>query len=209
MLSTTSGTDRLLSLVYYLSTFLAPQLSRLALLLTVKLPTPVPLVVLTPASTTLATASNRLRKLASKVSDVRMFMRLWGLVGIYQWGAGTLRNPPKDPVVRSLVLGQVAVNTGYQILENMAYLNAHSLLAFSKRTEGRMWLWSTRCWAAHIVLEFLKLERTRRLQAEEARGVRGFGLPVPGEEEKKARETWNKAWICNVANAPLSVCLTY
>jgi len=205
LLSTPSGTDRLLSLVYYLSTLLAPQFSRLALLLTVKLPTPVPLVALTPASTALTVASNRLRRLAAKVSDVRMFMRLFGLVEIYQWGARTLRDPPKDPVIRSLVLGQIAANVGYQILENLAYLNMHSLLSFSKRTEGRMWLWSTRCWAAHIVLEFLKLERTRSLQAEKSRGVRG--LVITGEEERKAQESWNKAWICNATTAPLSVCL--
>jgi len=203
LLSTPSGTDRLLSLVYYLSTLLAPQFSRLALLLTVKLPTPVPLVALTPASTALTVASNRLRRLAAKVSDVRMFMRLFGLVGIYQWGSRTLRDPPKDPVIRSLVLGQVAANVGYQILENLAYLNMHSLLSFSKRTEGRMWLWSTRYWAAHIALEFLKLERTRSLQAEKSRGVRG--LVVSGEEERKAQESWNKAWICNATTAPLSI----
>ncbi|KAI5845998.1 hypothetical protein BZA05DRAFT_421244 [Tricharina praecox] len=203
LLSTPSGTDRLLSLIYYSSTFLAPQLSRLALLLTVKLATPIPLVVLTPASTTLATASNRLRKLASKISDVRMFMRLWGLVGIYKWGAGTLRSPPKDAVVRSLVLAQVAVNAAYQVLENMAYLNMHSLLAFSKRTEGRMWLWSTRCWAAHIVLDFVKLERMRWLRNEKARGLRG--LVVSGEEERAARDDWNKAWVCNATTAPLSI----
>lgn len=204
MLSTPSGTDRLLSLVYYLSTLLAPQLSRLALLLTVKLPTPVPLVALTPASTALTVASNRLRKLAAKVSDVRMFMRLFGLVAIYQWGAGTLKDPPKDPVIRSLVLGQVAANAGYQILENLAYLNMHSLLSFSKRTEGRMWLWSSRCWAAHIALEFLKLERTRTLQAEKSRRARG--LVVSSDEERKARESRTKTWICNAATAPLSVC---
>lgn len=160
--------------------------------------------MLTPASTTLATASSRLRKLASKISDVRMFMRLWGLVGIYKWGAGTLRSPPKDAVVRSLVLAQVAVNAAYQVLENMAYLNMHSLLAFSKRTEGRMWLWSTRCWAAHIVLDFVKLERMRWLRNEKARGLRG--LVVSREEERAARDDWNKAWVCNATTAPLSVC---
>ncbi|KAF8243247.1 hypothetical protein K440DRAFT_562246, partial [Wilcoxina mikolae CBS 423.85] len=160
LLSTPSGIDRLLNLIFYLATFLAPQLSRLALLLTIKLPTPIPLIV----------------------SDVRKFMRLWGLLGMYNWGMDTLRNPPEDPVVKGLVLAQVAVNTSFQVLENMAYLNKYAILSYSKKTEGWMWMWSTRCWAAHIVLEFFRLERIRR----------------------KARENWKKAWICNAANAPLS-----
>lgn len=71
----------------------------------------------------------------------------------------------------------------------MAYLNKHAVLKFSKRTEGKMWLWSTRCWAAHITLEFLRLERVRMLKGNK------------GERDYE----WIKTWIANAANAPLSV----
>lgn len=120
-----------------------------------------------------------------------MFMRLWGLLGMYQWGAGTLRDPPADPVVRGLILGQVAVNTCYQVLENLAYLNQHALLGFSKRTEGRMWIWSTRCWVAHITMDFIRLQR-----------VRATRKGVVTEKEETA---WRKSWLCNMTNMPLAV----
>lgn len=197
LLSTPTGVDRLLSLMYYLSTLLSPLLSRLALRLTIKLPTPVPLIVLTPASSVLTTAAYRLRLLAARVSDVRTFLRLLGLVGMYNWGASTLRNPPADPMVRGLMLAQVAVNCCFQALENAAYLNKHGILAFAKRTESHMALWSTRCWAAHIVLEFVRLERVRSL----ARDKKGTD-----EEKAAARRAWLKAWVRNAASAPLSVC---
>lgn len=187
----------MLSLTYYLSTLLAPQLSRLARRLAVKLPTPVPLMALTPASSALTTAAHRLRLLAARISDVRMFLRLWGLVGIYNWGASTLRNPPADPVVRGLVLAQVAVNCCFQALENTAYLNKHGILALAKRTETRLWLWATRCWAAHILLEFARLERVRSL-ARDKKGTE--------EEKADAKSSWLKTWVRNAATAPLSVC---
>ncbi|KAF8542177.1 hypothetical protein BDD12DRAFT_826010 [Trichophaea hybrida] len=127
-------------------------------------------------------------------------MRLWGLLGMYKWGMDTLRNPPEDPVMKGLVLAQVVVNTGFQVLENAAYLNKYAILSYSKKTEGWMWMWSTRCWAAHIVLEFFRLERIRVLQKRKGKVVSSV------EEERKSRENWKKAWICNAANAPLSVC---
>ena len=184
LLSTPSGTDRVLALLYYLSTFLSPTLATLARSQTLTLPTPIPLLVITPSAAALATTSSRLKLLASRISDVRMFMRLWGLIGIYEWGLSTYRSPPKDPVERAIVWGQVAVNTVYQVLENAAYLNMHGILGMSKRAESRAWLWSTRCWAAHIFLDFVRLERARKK-----------GL------------TWKKSWVCNAANAPLSVSL--
>ncbi|CCX34732.1 hypothetical protein FPQ18DRAFT_49563 [Pyronema domesticum] len=189
LLQTPAGIDRVLNLLYYLATFTAPQLSRLASDLTVKLPTPIPLFVLTPSSAALNEASVRLRNLSARISDVRMFMRLFGLIGMYQWGKSTLMDPPKDKIMRTLVAGQVIVNTCYQVLENMAYLNKHAVLKFSKRTEGKMWLWSTRCWAAHITLEFLRLERVRMLKGNK------------GERDYE----WIKTWIANAANAPLSL----
>lgn len=199
LLSTSSGIERVLSFLYYLCTLLAPQLSRASLLLTIKLPTPVPLLALTPASATLATTSTRLRRLAAKISDVRMFLRLWGLVGMYSWGKDTLHNPPKDAVEQALVLGQVAVNVAYQVMENVAYLSSQKILGIEKRVQARLWLWSTRCWFAHIVLEFLRLERVR------SRREGKKSLLTSREEEKTAAENWWKAWITNAANAPLSI----
>jgi hypothetical protein len=128
---------------------------------------------------------------------------------MYRWGVDTLRNPPEDPVVKGLVLAQVAVNTGFQVLENMAYLNKYAILAFSKKTEGWMWIWSTRCWAAHIVLEFFRLERVRVLNKRKSKEATELSLATKMEEERKAWENWRKAWVCNMSNAPLAVCSSF
>src|SRR5438105_2996537 len=50
----------------------------------------------------LAAISTHLKALASLISDVRIFMRLWGLLGIYEWLVDTLRNPPKDMTMRKI-----------------------------------------------------------------------------------------------------------
>lgn len=118
-----------------------------------------------------------------------MFLRLWGLIGIYHWGISTW-NSPTDPVARAIELAQVAVNTGFQISENIAYLSKHKLVAITPRTESKLWLWSSRCWAAHIVLDFARVERVRQ--------VRKGG-------NKKEKEAWRKQTMCNAAQAPLAV----
>jgi hypothetical protein len=189
LLSTPSGIDRTLGLIYYLSLLLAPQLSRLALTTAIKLPTRPHPLSLTKTSSRLSTTSARLRLLASRISDVRIFLRLWGLIGIYQWGVSAY-STPADPMARALELAQVAVNTGFQVTENIAYLSRLKLVTVSARTETKLWLWSARCWAAHIALDFVRLERLRRVKKGGSK------------EEKRA---WRKQTLCNAANAPLAV----
>jgi hypothetical protein len=68
----------------------------------------------------------------------------------------------------------------------------------SKRTETELWLWSTRFWAAHVALEFVRLWRERTI------ALRGKGKEKVGEREK-----WDKTWwgslIMNLAFAPQTV----
>ncbi|TGZ83032.1 hypothetical protein EX30DRAFT_146838 [Ascodesmis nigricans] len=198
LLSTPQGIDRTLSLLYYLSTLVSPQLARLAALTTIKLPTPVPLLVLTPTAEHLAVLSTRVKAVASKISDVRMFLRLWGLFGMYAWAQSHIAAPPTDRIVNYLVSAQIGVNTIYQILENLAYLNGLNIVGFSKKTEGKMWIWSTRCWAAHIVLEFLRLERVRYMRAKKRKRS-------GSKEDKEETVAWRKAWVSNAAYLPLSL----
>ncbi|KAI5811114.1 hypothetical protein DFH27DRAFT_531480 [Peziza echinospora] len=175
-------------------------------------------------SSRLAAVSTRLKALASLISDVRIFMRLWGLLGIYEWGLSTYRAPPKDKTLRNIAYAQVAVNVFYQILENLAYLGQHKVLPVGPKRQNKFWLWSSRFWMMHVVLEFWRLKRDRDLNLKKGKAVeekekKAAGAVGEGEVEKKikwydfgavlksqTREgLWLKQLWSNAAYAPLTV----
>lgn len=102
-------------------------------------------------------AARSLESLSAVISDFRIFMRLWGLLGMYQWGKSAILQPSKDKVTRRVTYAQVAVNTIYQVLENGAYLSSKGVMGWSADKQNKAWLWSSRMWAAHVALEFVKL----------------------------------------------------
>ncbi|KAK9474878.1 uncharacterized protein V1510DRAFT_410911 [Dipodascopsis tothii] len=104
-----------------------------------------------------------MRALSSLISDVRTFARLVGLLGLLTWGADTVRSPPADPLLRVVAYAQVAANLGYQPLENVAYLGSKGILPVSPASVGRLYLYSSRCWLTHVVLEFVRLGREHAL----------------------------------------------
>ncbi|PWW79458.1 hypothetical protein C7212DRAFT_361940 [Tuber magnatum] len=137
-------------------------------------------LALLPPSALSSTRSTRISipKLTSLISDVRMFMRLWGLIGIYTWGLSTLSASRPSPIE----IAQVFANTCFQICENVAYLSSHGIVRIRKKTEGQLWLWSSRFWMAHVALEFVRLF---------GGGRRGKG--------------WEREVLSNCAYAPLTV----
>lgn len=205
-MSTPGGIDKVLTALSYALTLVAPQVARVSSalgggrrrqrLLPSTFPPPSPSGL--PA---------RLRALSALISDVRTFMRLWGLFSIWEWGVTTLRMPRgTDVVARRIVLAQVGVNAFFQACENAAYLSRHAVVALpgGKATERRLWAWSSRAWAAHIALEFWRLERERRIRNERRRRGRA---PVQARQlELSEEEAWTRGWVVNAANAPLSVC---
>lgn len=122
---------------------------------------------------------------------------------MYEWGYGTFTSPPSDSIEAAITYAQVAVNTVYQILENLAYLNGKKVVTLPKGNGGKWgseawcWIWSTRCWLAHCVLEFARLERVRRIREKKPEGK--------AEEERQVRKNWWKAVVGNAAYTPLAV----
>lgn len=143
--------------------------------------------------------STRLKILAAMISDVRIFMRLWGLLGIWQWGVDTMRNPPDDKILRQITYLQVISNVFYQVLENGAYLAQHKVLPFDAKKQTQMWLWSSRFWAAHVGLEFWRLARDKQLRSS---GEEKAWYDI-AEEQKNS--LWWKQLYVNLAYAPLTV----
>lgn len=163
-----------------------------------------------PEASRLAAISTRLKSLESLISDVRIFMRLWGLLGMYEWLVDTLRNPPKDMTMRKIAYSQIAVNILYQILENLAYLGQHKVLPIGAKKQNSYWLWSSRFWMAHVLLEFWRLKRERDLdwkgkeKAESGDTPRWYEVAdVMQSDEKKS--VWLRQLWSNMAYAPLTV----
>ena len=89
-----------------------------------------------PASPLLITAA-RLKALSSLISDVRIFARIFGLLGIYRWGKAVLQNEEQDSVVRGITSVQVGCNVIFQILENGAYLSSKGVLGWNEQKQNR------------------------------------------------------------------------
>ncbi|KAF3162028.1 hypothetical protein TWF788_002202 [Orbilia oligospora] len=165
ILSTTSGTDKLLMLAGYTLMALTAALERV----NGPLPAGVDLLKATttfplPAFPAIRSLEVRLRALSGIISDFRIFSRLWGLFGIAEWAVQVYEAPPKDQQLRQIAYAQVCVNIIYQSLENVAYLSQHKILRYSNATQNKLWAWSCRFWAAHVALDFCRLWRIRMLR---------------------------------------------
>lgn len=126
------------------------------------------------ASTAVSTIpiSTRLATFSSLISDVRIFNRLWGMVPLIDWLFAIIRDiqsgnygtkvnplppPPKfDRYLNNLKLWSLIF---YQPLENIAYLGNHKIIKISAKTEMALWCWSSRFWAAYVILELIRLSK--------------------------------------------------
>ena len=93
-----------------------------------------------------------LTPLTAIFDDFRVFLRLWGLLGIYSWGVSTYLTPPGDGIVRAITWGQVVTCALFQSLENGAYLAGKGVLGWKKERIARAWVWSGRAWCAYVAL---------------------------------------------------------
>lgn len=146
--------------------------------------------------------ATRTRALSSLISDIRIFNRLWGLVPLAVWAADTARAPPTDAVLRAVAYTQVAANILYQPLENVAYLAMHGVLpGVSDRAQTLLWIYSCYLWAAHVVLDFVRVAREYQLAKREERKAKG-GKPY------KSKVSWKSWWqplVINMSYLPLTV----
>ncbi|KFY23060.1 hypothetical protein V493_06124, partial [Pseudogymnoascus sp. VKM F-4281 (FW-2241)] len=183
IIATPSGTDSTLLSIGYSSLAISSLLTRLS-----------------PTNPKHTLTARRLAALYALCSDVRMFARLFGLFGIWQWGKSALLAPSADPVERGIVNAQVLVNTVYQVLENGAYLSSKGVLGWTPETQGKAWMWSSRCWATHTALEFWRLARERQVRKRGVVGEKG----EKGEEAVKDLAWKREVWI-NAGYAPLTI----
>jgi hypothetical protein len=170
-----------------------------------------------PIAQSLARLSLSTKKLSTLISDYRIFVRLWGLLGIYAWGKSVYLDPPSDRVLRWIAYAQVAINTCFQTLENRAYLAGKTIIDRDVKLQLRDWCWSSRFWCAHTTLEFVKLYRKKQiwdaeLRAEAAAEKSGRGEGAwwrkGGEEALGRRREEERLWwrdlVVNAAYYPMT-----
>lgn len=160
-------------------------------------------------------AASRLQALSSLASETRYSLRLFGLVPLWIWGSDTIKNPPADPVLRTLTILQVISNVIYQSLENAAYLTSKGVISkrFVEKYGGvAKWdIWGLRGWFGHIFLQFFVLWREhvlrkRRLAAKRAAAGNVESKEVNTAEAEELRleiREWKKSLINNIFWAPL------
>ncbi|KAL2002965.1 hypothetical protein VTN02DRAFT_5438 [Thermoascus thermophilus] len=166
-----------------------------------------------PSSSPSSPSKPPLLALSSLISETRYTLRLFGLLPLWTWGSATLRAPPADPVIRNIVLLQVLVNVLYQALENVAYLASKGVLP--KRIVdrwggvGKWYLWSTRAWLGHVVLEFARLARESAITGRnEQEGLQNKKKQLTDEDREARRleiRRWRKKLVNNLCWAPLCV----
>lgn len=219
ILSTPSGTDRLLATTCYTLTLLsslitnhltsniekiAEQFAEKASLALEPGESVIATFPVPPLTKHLAALANSSQKLASLISDYRIFTRLWGLLGLYAWGKGTYLSPPSDSFLKGIAYAQVGVNVCFQTLENLAYLASKGIITRDPATQSRDWKWSSRFWMSHVILDFARLYRTKSL--------RNAKLDKLGEEDKEAKAlrneeeaTWWREFIVNACYFPMTI----
>jgi hypothetical protein len=179
-----------------------------------------------PTSTKLiAQAVGSSKALSEVISDFRIFVRLWGALGLYTWARDTYQDPlpqdagRKEKLLRALTWAGIASCVGFQVLENGAYLSSKGALTTAswtgevgKARENKWWLWSSRCWAVYVGVELVRLgvERYYKMAPvaegygdgeKEDKIQRGEAL----KEEKLENWLWWKDLASNVAYAPMTV----
>ena len=87
----------------------------------------------------------------------------------------------------------------YFPLENAAYLALHNILPLSKPLETDLWLWSSRFWASHVALEFVRLYRERQIR------TKGKGKAREEEDDRAWERTWWVSLVMNLAYAPQTI----
>lgn len=240
LLSTPSGTDVLLCTTSYTLTLVRALLSRLLERRLADIATDIAekadgillpgetLIASLPAPTStklMAQAVGSSKALADTIADYRIFVRLWGVVGLYTWARATwLERLPEDAsgkekTLRGLTWAAIVSCVGFQVLENGAYLSSKGALTTAswtgdagKARENKWWLWSSRFWAAYVGVELVRLAVLRLYREEQVVGSAGDGEKedkIRAEEKAKQEKLDNWLWwkdlASNMAYAPMTV----
>ena len=216
ILATSSGVDTTLTLVGYSLFFVSSQLGNLqtldlqrfakrfadnaskqlrpgeGLVATMQAP---------PSLVRIADLQTSTKTLAGMCSDFRAFTRLWGLLGVWSSARKTYLDPPKDSVVHAVSWAQSVALGAYLIYENGYYLAGKGVLKGWSPEKQKKWAKiSLRMFLAYVVVEWVRLFRTRQLREEKKAS---YG--AKHEEIKREEEIWWRSAKVDAAYTPLTM----
>ncbi|EIW83996.1 hypothetical protein CONPUDRAFT_43523, partial [Coniophora puteana RWD-64-598 SS2] len=211
-LSTWSGSDKFFGVVQYTLKLLVPFLHFRA-----RLQQRVGL-----SKTGVSPSALSLAKLADLVGDAKMLMRFWGLLPIVQWMMSLERNPPPTKRLQNIERLQGWSMLGYYPFEHLYYLRAHDIIpatlpllalgvpkpATLNLHAGKLAMWSTRFWAAYVVLQIAHLWEDRGLLIQKERQLKVGNKRLDVEEKRDLENKWDallNELVVNIGNLPLAI----
>ncbi|KAJ1335384.1 peroxin-11C [Microdochium nivale] len=135
-----------------------------------------------PSVAAILEISKRLKAFAAMISEGRMFLRLWGLIGLYFWARGLVFKliasrkaasassgavddkssssppPPKESFVDTTIAWtQLLSCIIFQTLENRAFLAGKGVIPLTGPAQVSTFRWATRFWGTFIGIEIGRL----------------------------------------------------
>ncbi|KAJ7158843.1 hypothetical protein C8R46DRAFT_402399 [Mycena filopes] len=163
-------------------------------------------------------------KFASAVSDSQMLGRFWGLLQIFQWLISLERSQQPTRNLLTIERLQGWSMLGYYPLEHLCYLRIHDVIPEKLPSPASLLdpqakpitldskylsLWSCRCWAAYVILQFAHLREDRKLLQMQNRTLRRKSkVPVTPSERRDLDRRWDAYWsslLVNICNLPLAL----
>jgi hypothetical protein len=206
ILSTSGGVDATLTLAGYSLFFVSSQLSNLQ---------KIELKILgglfgdnalkhgSASIVKLADLESSMKLLAGMCSDFRTFTRLWGLLGIYAMVKRNYIDPPKDAILGAVAWTQTFALGSYYVYENGYYLAGKGVLKGWTATDIKKCAkTSLKMFLAYVVLEYVRLYRTRQLL--DVKRAKAVSLADNAAIEKE-EEVWWRTALMDLAYTPLSM----
>ncbi len=156
-----------------------------------------------------------LETLGSRISEVRILLRLTALLPLYTWLRELLADKKtKDRYLRTISLFQCVSYVVYQLTENVAFLVDQGIISrkwLQKRGgSAKWWLWSSRAWLAGVFCDFLRLFREALIERERRIAARKTGEGKT-EAELEKQHSIDRVWWSEmfVASCWFPLCLHY
>ncbi|KAI0303564.1 hypothetical protein B0F90DRAFT_1585282, partial [Multifurca ochricompacta] len=165
----------------------------------------------------------KLAKLVSVISDARTLWGLWGILPIFQWLISLERSPPPTRRLLTIERTQGWSMLAFYPLQHLTYLRTHDLIptalslpSFSGNprqltiNEPAVSLWSTRLWAAYVVLQLAHLREDRALLLKRQRALNRLSPREklqPQERTDLARrwDAWYNELAVNLSYLPMTI----
>lgn len=116
----------------------------------------------------------KLKLLSSYLSDIRIFNRMWALLGLVPWAIDLIQTSRGDPW-RLVHIFQAVSGVLLQLFENIGFVGDHHFTTQSDKLTYWFNIWCCRLWAGYVVsdlaMNFVDYRRNSRMSPSLRRSV--------------------------------------